>query len=140
LANILFTEYKNSILGSATHAVPDLDTDTIKAALTDEQTTTVVPGTHVDYADISAMTVDTPATMSTAGVTTAIYGGRIDYDDFLFTSVSGNSCESLNWYMDRTTEANSPLILHVDTATGLPVTPNGGNINVTLDASGLFTF
>lgn len=136
MANILFTEYKNSILGSATHAVPDMDTDTIKAALTDEQTTAVVPGTHVDYAEISAMTVDTPATMANG----AISGGSIDYDDFLFTSVSGNSCESLNWYMDRTTEANSPLILHVDTATGLPVTPNGGNINVTLDASGLFTF
>ena len=36
-------------------------------------------------------------------------------------------------YVDTGTEATSPLIAYIDTATGLPITPNGGDIIVTWD-------
>jgi hypothetical protein len=36
-------------------------------------------------------------------------------------------------YKDTGTAATSPLIAYIDTATGLPVTPNGGDITVTWD-------
>ena len=36
-------------------------------------------------------------------------------------------------YKDTGTEATSPLIAMIDTATGLPITPNGGDIIVTWD-------
>lgn len=36
-------------------------------------------------------------------------------------------------YADTGTESTSPLIAFIDTATGLPITPNGGDIIVTWD-------
>ena len=36
-------------------------------------------------------------------------------------------------YRDTGTEATSPLIAYIDTATGLPITPNGGDIIVVWD-------
>jgi hypothetical protein len=42
-------------------------------------------------------------------------------------------------YVDTGTAATSPLVAYIDTGvTGLPVTPNGGNITVTWNASGIF--
>lgn len=50
-----------------------------------------------------------------------------------FTSVSGASIEAIIIYKDTGTESTSPLIAFIDTATGLPITPNGGDIIVTWD-------
>jgi hypothetical protein len=57
-----------------------------------------------------------------------------DADNITYSSVSGDECESLTIWKDTTVEATSPLIANIDDATGLPVTPNGGDINVTWDA------
>ena len=43
------------------------------------------------------------------------------------------SIEAIVIYVDTGTEATSPLIAYIDTATGLPITPNGGDIIVTWD-------
>jgi hypothetical protein len=37
-------------------------------------------------------------------------------------------------YKDTGTESTSLLIFYIDTATGLPCTPNGGNITVAWDS------
>lgn len=51
-----------------------------------------------------------------------------------FTAVSGNSTEAILVYIDSGSEVNiSPLVVYIDTATGLPITPNGGDIIVTWD-------
>ena len=50
-----------------------------------------------------------------------------------FTDVTGASIEAIIIYSDTGTEATSPLIAYIDTATGLPITPNGGDIIVTWD-------
>jgi hypothetical protein len=53
--------------------------------------------------------------------------------------VSGVSVEALIIYKDTGTASTSPLIYFVDVAaSGLPVTPNGGNITVQFNASGIF--
>jgi hypothetical protein len=57
-----------------------------------------------------------------------------------FTAVSGASVESVNVFKDTGTPGTSNLIAYFDTGTGLPVTPNGGDITVTWNASGIFTF
>jgi hypothetical protein len=42
-------------------------------------------------------------------------------------------------YVDTGTAATSPLVAYIDSGvTGLPVTPNGGNISITWNASGIF--
>ncbi len=59
-----------------------------------------------------------------------VTGGIADANDVTFTSVTGASCEALVLYMDSGSAATSPLLVYIDTATGLPITPNGGNIIV----------
>lgn len=61
--------------------------------------------------------------------------GVADAADFTFTAVSGASAQvdALVFYKDTGTPGTSALIAWVDTATGLPVQPNGGDIVVTLD-------
>jgi len=67
--------------------------------------------------------------------------GTFDGTDLTYTAVSGASVEALVIYR-KNAGANTtwPLIAYLDTGvTGLPVTPNGGNITVTWNASGIFT-
>ena len=57
-------------------------------------------------------------------------GGVLDVADFAFVAATGDPSEAIIWYKDTGTAATSPLILYIDTATNLPVTPNGGDINI----------
>ncbi len=60
--------------------------------------------------------------------------GAADAADITFSSVSGDTVGSLVLYKDVSgVEGSSPLIAWIDTATGLPITPNGGDIIVTWD-------
>jgi len=137
MANALYRNYAHLIWGdaAAAHALPDLDTDNIKCVLTDHGADTPVLATDQDLTDITAGTVATSANMAGAAIAT----GSIDYNDFAFATVAGAQSESLNWYLDSGAAGTSTLFLYVDTATGLPVTPSGGDINVTLNASGLMS-
>ena len=47
--------------------------------------------------------------------------------------MTGASIEAIVLYKDTGTDATSPLIASIATATGLPITPNGGDIIVTWD-------
>lgn len=67
--------------------------------------------------------------------------GTFDGTDLTYTAVTGSSAEALVLYR-KNAGANTtwPLIAYIDTGvTGLPVTPNGGNITITWNASGIFT-
>lgn len=56
--------------------------------------------------------------------------------DAIFNNVSGNQSEALILFKDTGTNTTSYLIAYIDTATGLPVTPSGGDITVSFsDAS-----
>lgn len=59
--------------------------------------------------------------------------GVADASDVTFSSVTGDPSERLIIYQHTGTESTSDLVVSIDTATGLPVTPNGGNIGVTWD-------
>lgn len=66
--------------------------------------------------------------------------GTFDFDDFTWTAVAtGDIAEAVFFYDDTpATEATKPLICIDDSATNLPVTTNGGNIQYQVNASGLF--
>jgi len=137
MADAFYVEYRNAMLGAWTHSFPDLNTDDIRVALRDEGTTAINLTAHVDHADISTAIVGTAATVTspTVGVVAA---GVFDHADVTFSSVSGASVESLDYYKWSGTTGTSPLICNIDSATGLPVTPNGGDITWTPSASGVF--
>jgi len=139
MANALYVAFRNGVLGSHATRV-DLDADTIKAVLIDHGTDTPNISTDDFYNDISAGIVGSLSSALTSKTIGTVAAGVFDADNVTFTAVSGNSVESVNLLKDTGTTSTSDLIAYFDTGTGLPVTPNGGDITVTWNASGIFTF
>ena len=105
-------------------------TDTVKVILVSTSAYTPQTAVHQYLADIPlSARIAGPVTL-TAKATT---GGAADAADCTFTSVSGATINAIVIYKDTGTEATSPLIAYIDTATGLPISPNGGDIIVTWD-------
>jgi hypothetical protein len=71
---------------------------------------------------------------------TTIALGVFDSADFTWSAVTGDVSEAiLLWNDTPTTPTADPVIAWYDTGmTGMPVTPNGGDINVTVNGSGWF--
>lgn len=128
MANALYTSFKVLLLKGDI----DLENDTIKIALIDLADYTF-SAAHDFWDDAIAGLVGTPVTLGSKTFT----GGVFDAADPTFLSVTGDQSEALIIFKDTGTPATSPLIAYFDTATGLPVTPNGGNIGVQFNASGI---
>jgi len=128
MANTLFTAYVNNILTQAATQV-DLDGDSIRAILVDHGVDTPLPSTDDFLDDIGA-----GARIAVSGAMTVTISGRtVDMTDVTFTAVTGASVESIVIYKHTGTDSTSRLIAFIDTATNLPITPNGGDITVTWD-------
>lgn len=133
MANALYPKYKQQLLNKE----HDMDTDIIKATLVDSGAYTYGAG-HTTYA------TDVPAgakiAVSPQLTTPTITDGVFDTADFTWTAVTGAQSEAIIiWNDSPTTPTADPLCAFYDTGmTGMPVTPNGGNINVTVHASGWF--
>ena len=94
----------------------------------------------VDLADYTPnVATDQFITSVPAGARVAVSGnlasktttdGSADAADVTFSSVTGDISEALVIYQNTGVEGTSRLIAFIDTATGLPVTPNGGDIQV----------
>lgn len=115
----------------------DFDAHTIKVALV-LSTYTPNLATNEFYdngggavnGNVSARVVGTPQTLATKTVT----AGVADADDVTFTTVAGGSTVGfIAIYRDTGTPTTSPLIALIDTATGLPLTTNGGDITIQWD-------
>lgn len=139
MANALYVSFRNGVLGSHATYV-DLDTDAIKLALIDHGLDTPVIATDAFYNAISAGLVGALSAALTTKTIGTVAAGVFDADNVTFTAVTGNSVESVNVLKDTGVGTTSNLIAYFDTGTGLPVTPNGGDITVTWNASGIFTF
>ncbi|OOR87081.1 hypothetical protein LP109_05455 [Moraxella bovis] len=126
MANTLFDESRRMFLEGQLNWL----TDTIKVLLVDTGNYTPQTATHKFLSDIATSArVTAPVTLT--GKSTD--GGAADANDVTFTSVTGNSIEAIVIYKDTGTESTSPLIAWIDTATGLPITPNGGDMILTWD-------
>jgi hypothetical protein len=112
----------------------DLTADTIKCVLVDSADYTVNLSTHDALDDVPAgARVGTAQTLGSKTFT----DGFFDAADPTFSTVTGDVSEYLLFYKDSGVEATSWLLWLFDTATGLPVTPNGGNIAIVFNASGI---
>lgn len=105
-------------------------TDTVKCLLVDTGAYTPQTAVHQYLSDIPTSARVAGPVLMTAKSTA---GGAADAADVTFTAVSGNSIEAIVVYIDSGSENTSPLVAYIDTATGLPITPNGGDIIVTWD-------
>lgn len=104
--------------------------DTIKAVLVDAADYTRDLAAHQFLSDIPAGARVATSAALTGKTSTA---GVADAADVTFTTVTGDQAEYIVLFKDTTNPATSPLIACIDTATGLPVTPGGGDITVTWD-------
>ena len=126
MANTLYDYCRQRFLESQINWM----TDTVKVILVSTSAYTPQTAVHQYLSDIPPSgRIAGPVTL-TAKATT---GGAADAADCTFTSVSGATINAIVIYKDTGTEATSPLIAYIDTATGLPITPNGGDIIVTWD-------
>lgn len=128
MANQLYTKAKQSLLGGelnlssnvVTIALIDTDVYTFSAS---HQYRSSVPNTAV---------------VATTNLTSkTITDGVFDAADAEFAFVTGANCEAFILYHntgdaenDGARQADSNLVAYIDTATGLPILPNGGNITV----------
>jgi hypothetical protein len=102
--------------------------DNIKVALVDGAVYTPNLATDQYITDIASV-VATSANLS--GRTTA--AGVADALDITFSGVSGAISEFLVLYQDTGTPSTSRLIARIDSAVGIPVTPNGGDVAIIWD-------
>jgi len=106
--------------------------DTIKLMLVDAADYTLSLSTHDNLDDVpSGGRVATSAALSSKNST----AGAADAADVTLSAVTGDQAEYVIFYKDTGTESTSHLICCIDTATGLPVTPSGGAINIVFDNS-----
>lgn len=132
MANALYPKWKEALMQATSGTSL---TGTLKAALIDTGTASY-NSAHDFWDDISAGVVGTPVTLTTKTYT----NGTLDADNVAFTAVTGATVEAIVLFLDTGTPSTSRLVCWLDTGvTGLPVTPNGGDINITWDAAGIFT-
>lgn len=104
--------------------------DDIRVILVDTNDYTVDIDVHDFLDDIPA-----PARVAVSGALTGKSStlGVADAGNITFPTVTGDPSEALVIYKHTGVESTSNLIAYIDSATGLPVTPNGGDINIAWD-------
>jgi hypothetical protein len=105
--------------------------DTFRCFLIDAADYTINPATDQFLSVVAgAAREEGPATL---GSLANAADGVIDAADITYVAATGDPCEALLIYKFVTVDSDSPLLLYIDTATGLPVTLNGGDVVVTWD-------
>ncbi len=137
MANALYPKWKEALLNFT--ANNDLSAGTVKCALVDTGVYTY-NAAHQFYdaggaADVVDGVIGTPQIIGSK----TFVSGLFDGSDLTFSAVTGATVEALVIYIDTGTPTTSPLVAYIDTGvTNLPVTPNGGDISVTWNVSGIF--
>lgn len=127
MANALYDKGREGFLAGTN----DWDTNTIKITLVDAADYTKDLAAHDNIDDVIAgARVATSAALTSKTVT----NGVADAADVTLSAVTGDPSEQIVIWEDSGTESTSSLLVNIDTATGLPVTPNGGDITVAWDS------
>lgn len=145
MTNSLIAAYKAVQLGDAAvsgFTAVNWESDDCRVVLIDSADDTINVNTDQDLADIVAGA--RVAVSGALGSKTAVLSSNtltMDAADVTFPAVSGDQAEQLLIYRHTGTEATSLLIAFFDTFTsGMPVTPNGGDIQIQWHASGIFNW
>lgn len=121
MANALYLKAKEAFLNGSINMVAN----TITIALVDTGIYTF-SSSHQFRNEVSNSAVISTTTLTNKTITNGVF----DADDATFTSVTGANCEALLIFQDTGVQSTSRLVAYVDSATGLPILPNGGDISV----------
>ncbi len=108
----------------------DWDTDDIRVILIDTGAYTVNLSTHDNLDDVAA---GSRIAVSGALGSKTVTDGVANAAGVTFSAVTGATVEAVVIYKHTGVESTSRLIAFIDNATGLPVTPNGGDITLAWD-------
>jgi hypothetical protein len=136
MANALYPKWKEAVMQHiAGSSLAGSGTTGVYAALLDSADYTY-SASHEFYSSIAAAIVGTPIELTSK----TFVAGLFDAADSTLASVSGDQSEAIGIYIQNA-GANTTwrLVAYLDTGiTGSPVTPNGGNIGIGWNASGIF--
>jgi hypothetical protein len=121
MANALYSKAKEAFLNGSINMVAN----TITIALVDTGVYTY-SASHQFRNEVSNSAVISSTTLANKTITNGVF----DADDATFSSVTGANCEALLIFQDTGIQTTSRLIAYIDSATGLPILPNGGDISV----------
>jgi len=121
MANALYLKAKEGFLNGSINMVAN----TITIALIDTGVYTY-SSAHQYRNEVSNSAVISSTTLTNKTITNGVF----DADDATFSSVTGANCEALIIFSDTGVQGTSRLIAYIDSATGLPILPNGGDITV----------
>lgn len=133
MANAIYPKYKEALISGGSNV--NLSTGNVKVVLVDGADYTY-SAAHQFLSDIAS-----GGRVATSGnlASKTVANGVFDSADPTFTAATGDQAEILVIYVDTGSAATSPLVAYYDTGvTGMPVTPNSGDINITVNASGWF--
>ena len=131
MANAVYPKFKEALWLQSANS--NANTGTLRAALVDTGTYTY-SAAHEFLTSLTGV-VGTAQVIGSKTFTNGVFDGA----DVTYPSVSGSSAEAIVIYIDTGTAGTSRLVAYLDSGfTGLPVTPNGGDITVTWNASGIF--
>jgi hypothetical protein len=131
MANAIYPKYKEALISGSANI--SLSSGTVKVALVDTAVYTY-SAAHEFLTSLTG-TVGTAPTLGSKTVTNGVF----DAADPTWTAVTGSTAEALVVYIDTGVAGTSRLVAYIDTGiTNLPVTPNGGDIVLAINASGLF--
>jgi len=126
MANAMYGKGREGFLGGDI----DWDADTIKVVAIDTAQYAVSIDVHEFLSDIAVgarISISPALTAKTKAL------GAAGAANTVFSAVSGPDIEALALFQDTGVEGTSRLIAYIDTATGLPVIPNGTDINLNWD-------
>lgn len=121
MANALYSKAKEAFLNGSINMVAN----TVTIALVDTGVYTF-SSAHQFRNEVSNSAVISSTTLANKTITNGVF----DADDATFSSVTGANCEALLIFQDTGIQTTSRLIAYIDSATGLPILPNGGDISV----------
>jgi hypothetical protein len=127
MANALFDKGREGILD---HSI-DMTAATVKLALVRGYTFSASHQNLSDVTGAGGSVVGTAQALASKTYTSGVLSAAaVTYS----AVASGAAIPALVLYNDTGTASTSRLIAYIDTATGLPVTPNGGDITFTPDS------
>ena len=135
MASILYREGLAGLMGGSI----DLDTDTIRVRpVADEDYTVDV--THTTMSSVTGYSGATDYTLTSVDITTN--KGIMDAADAspAYSSLSQDAAKDIDGlviFKFVTNDAGSTPIVYIDLTT--PLTPNGGDVNIQWNASGIFS-
>lgn len=144
MASFLYGNYKNLMLGNGTHTLPALDTDAIKVGIVSGADYSEL-ATHEDWTDTGytedvCYNSEATQTLANKVVGTVTDGVFDNTADITFTAVSIDVAKDVDAIVHYAAigagATTDPLICFHDGFSA--VTPNGGDIVIQYNASGIF--